>query len=195
VKPEGVPVTGCRVEGCESRLRGGLGYCSKHYQRLKKLGPDHVLVQPVTTGPDDDRFWAKVDKSAGDQECWPWRGKIEWTGYGRIWWNGKDESAHRVSYILTHGHIPKTLTIDHICKNRACQNPAHLRAVTHRENNLASSSRAAINAAKTHCKWGHEFTDANTYLTKRGQRHCRACIARRNAEAVERKRQRRLAVK
>lgn len=35
-------------------------------------------------------------------------------------------------------------------------------------------------ANKTHCKWGHEFDDANTRIY-RGQRFCRACQAERNA--------------
>lgn len=31
--------------------------------------------------------------------------------------------------------------------------------------------------AMTHCKHGHEFTPDNTYITKEGWRHCRACHA------------------
>lgn len=33
----------------------------------------------------------------------------------------------------------------------------------------------AINAAKTHCPKGHEYTPENTYYRERGWRHCRTC--------------------
>jgi hypothetical protein len=42
---------------------------------------------------------------------------------------------HRNIYQLYHGKIPKTLVIDHICRNRKCINPNHLEAVTSSENN------------------------------------------------------------
>lgn len=45
-----------------------------------------------------------------------------------------------------------------------------------------------INAAKTECKWGHEFTPENTICTARGHRACRECKNRRNRELDHRKR-------
>lgn len=40
---------------------------------------------------------------------------------------------------------------------------------------------AAINAAKTHCKWGHEFTPENTRWSN-GHRSCRTCYNKRLRE-------------
>jgi len=160
-----------------------------HYQRRKYRG---TLDQPIATATDADRFRVKVDASGGNAACWPWTAKLETTGYGRVWWNGREESAHRVAYVLRHGQIPDQLVIDHVCNTRSCVNPDHLRAVTHRENNARSSSPSAINAIKTHCKWGHEFTPENIYVPPKNpkSRHCRRCIARRDAEAVARARSR-----
>jgi hypothetical protein len=40
---------------------------------------------------------------------------------------------------------------------------------------LRGDTFAARNAAKTHCKHGHEFTPENTVARRDGRRRCRAC--------------------
>jgi hypothetical protein len=131
-----------------------------------------------------ERFWARVEKGPS---CWLWTGSINSvTGYptvGILRSLGSGGYAHRVSYILAWGRIPRGLTIDHLCRVRACVNPAHLEAVTSRENTLRSPvTLAALNARKTHCPKGHPYSGANLYLSRDGRaRSCRAC--RRKAAA------------
>lgn len=122
------------------------------------------------------RFWSKVDKDAPNG-CWQWRGYCHPTGYGRFS-RGKKEywQAHRFSYELLIGPIPEGLTLDHLCRNRGCVNPAHLEAVTIQVNLARGTSPSALNARKTHCKFGHEFTPENTATTPQG-RACRTCWA------------------
>lgn len=84
-----------------------------------------------------DRFWARVQTSDGG-ECWPWTGSKQQGGYGsvsvRVDGRVTSTPAHRMAYTLAKGPIPAGLTIDHLCRNRACCNPAHLEAVTIGEN-------------------------------------------------------------
>ena len=108
-----------------------------------------------------DRFWNKVSTTDG---CWEWQAGLNPEGYGWFWFDGGPRYAHVVAYQLTHGAIPDGLVIDHTCENRACVNPDHLEPVTSGVNLIRSATTlAGINARKTHCKRGHEFTPENTY--------------------------------
>ena len=112
-------------------------------------------------------------------DCWQWSRGLFRTGYGRITINSRPELAHRVAYEALVEPIPQGLDIDHLCRNRACINPDHLEPVTRRENLRRSPiTAAAINAAKTHCSRGHEFTAESTYYHgPRGEwRTCRICV-------------------
>lgn len=107
-------------------------------------------------------------------ECWEWVGAKISTGYGSLT-NGQRGSvlAHRKSYEIVVGPIPEGLTIDHLCRNRACINTDHLEPVTNAEN----TRRAA--ALRTHCVKGHPFDGDNVrvQVRKNGwrQRICVTC--------------------
>lgn len=73
-----------------------------------------------------DRFWSKVDKSAGTDGCWLWVGCRLKTGYGKFHLNGKTVRAHRLAYEMLVGPIPRGLLVCHHCDTRLCVKPDHL---------------------------------------------------------------------
>ena len=125
----------------------------------------------------EDRLWARVNATAN---CWEWTGALSTDGYGRIGLGprGQYKMAHRAVYESVVGPIPDGLTLDHLCRNRACVNPDHLEPVELAENlRRAPNQISTINANKTHCVNGHKFDSHNTYLRKDRprRRECRAC--------------------
>lgn len=95
-----------------------------------------------------ERFWSKVDKSG---ECWLWTGTVNGKGYGSLYFNGKVEGTHRVSFALTNGPIPPGLIVCHRCDNPPCVRPEHLFLGTYSENALDCSAKGRANgAARAH---------------------------------------------
>ncbi len=122
---------------------------------------------------DVKRFWAKVQKT---HTCWPWEGAKDRSGYGVFHIGSRKDGtrcnviAHRWVWEQEHGPIPSGLQIDHLCRNRACQNTAHMELVTSAEN-----TRRGEWANKTHCPQGHPYSGDNLYIDPKGWRHCRTC--------------------
>lgn len=145
--------------------------CDRHYRQTRHERPRISA---------DERFWSYVDKSGPmhptlGTPCWLWKGRMNVGGYGLFVTENKGNGAHRFAYQFAVGAIPDGLEIDHLCRNRRCVNPAHLEAVTHRENMRRAPSALR---SKTHCPRGHAFDAANTY-THRGHRRCKLCNTER----------------
>jgi hypothetical protein len=188
----GRPKRYCYVDGCGADAVGW-SMCKKHYQRWKKWG-DPRRVDTVRKATDSERFWSHVDRTTGD--CWLWLGATK-NGYGvfSVSVDGRSRmvQAHRFSYGEAHGVIPDGVTLDHLCHtdatawcksatecpHRRCVRPDHLAPMSLREN-----IQRGGNKAKTHCKYGHEFTADNIwwFTTQNGGRgrKCKTCGTARN---------------
>ena len=130
------------------------------------------------------------------ENCWEWTGG-KTTGYGRFFVGSKADhtakqvASHRFAYELLVGPVPEGLDLDHLCRNRACCNPAHLEPVTRQENLLRGIGpvvQRARHRSKTHCKRGHPLFGDNLYL-RPNERHCRTCEKARRQAARQRTRE------
>lgn len=106
--------------------------------------------------------------------CWDWIGGIN-KGYGSMWDGKRIVTAHHGMYERLVGPVPIGLTLDHLCRNTICVNPAHLEPVTLTVNILRGDGWAGLNARKTHCPKGHALEGANLLIVTHGWRRCRIC--------------------
>lgn len=119
----------------------------------------------------------RVDRNG---ECWIWTGPPTKGGYGQLRVNGgkgRRVLAHRLAYELFVGDPPPSL--HHKCGNKLCVNPDHLEPMTHADHMRRHAEE------RTHCRRGHPYDEANTYITPEGKRQCRACKARWMREVYE----------
>lgn len=143
-----------------------------------------------------ERFEAKIDRSGN---CHLWTGSTI-RGYGQIREAGEGSrmrKVHHVALELVGIEVPPGMTVDHVwargCRHKNCVRVEHLEVVTTRENTLRSTGPSAVNARKTHCSRGHEFTPENTGKQYRpnGGRRCLACSQIHAKAYEERRKQRR----
>ena len=176
----------CSVGQCERTGKLTRGMCAKHY----RYWLDHTPVDQRPVPPRFQRdFWGQVRK-AHARSCWVFDGPTVGRGHRR--WGRK--LAHRHSWELANGVIPRGMWVLHHCDNPPCVNPEHLYLGTVLENtrDAVARGRNYIPPRKTVCDEGHRIAGDNLRVVnaKNGRRqYCRICDNRRARERMRIKRE------
>lgn len=130
---------------------------TKTYLGHKKGTPRKFLQGHKPLSFYTDRY--EVDERTG---CWNWTGTMRSNGYGAYRRGREQKAAHKVIYELRNGPVPAGYDLDHLCRNRACVNPAHLEPVS-RSENLRRGSRGKMTVSAI---FALRLADASTSLTR-----------------------------
>jgi len=101
------------------------------------------------------RFAEKV--VVQDNDCHEWQSTMHRDGYGKFWLNGGQIQAHRASYLIHCGEIPRGAWVLRKCDNRKCVNPEHLYLGDSKQN-----SHDRTNRLRYGCRSGLTTEDVNT---------------------------------
>lgn len=121
-----------------------------------------------------EKLWSRVVHVDG---CLLYTGARSTKGYGSIRNKHGIYSTHRLVYIIAIG-IPRSKShyvVDHMCSQKACCNPDHLRLVP----SFVNASENTKWTRRELCANGHLMIKANrrvaNYKNGRPHTHCRLC--------------------
>ncbi len=118
-------------------------------------------------------MWKYVQRT---DSCWLWTRAKNRKGYGQFRVNGKLHITHRLAWELHNGSIQEGIHVLHRCDVPSCCRLDHLFLGTNQDNvddKMAKHRHTIKN--RTHCKFGHPYSQENTRIRPDGARQCRNC--------------------
>ena len=127
--PEGMTLDHlCRTRNCVNPAHMEVVTLAENNRRRAQEETDLFTIDDISY---------TIDEVTG---CWN-ATRVQRDGYARVFVGGNVVAAHRIMYVRHRGNFAKWQQLDHLCRNKACLNPAHLEPVSRIEN-----VRRAINA-------------------------------------------------
>lgn len=108
------------------------GLCSTHYEQVRARRR-YKTINPIwhLSMPERLEYYSIPISECG---CIIWIGGVDKDGYGKIYFENRNDRAHRVAYKLAFGDIPEGLLVCHKCDTPSCINPNHLFIGTSQDN-------------------------------------------------------------
>lgn len=106
--------------------------------------------------------------------CILWTGVKNNKGYGRLTYESKQFSAHRVSFELAYGPINSGLFVLHSCDSPLCINPKHLSLGDQSENMRQASERGRCRGGSMQGEQHHKakLTEKDIVSIRQDSRSC-----------------------
>jgi hypothetical protein len=104
--------------------------------------------------------------------CWLWIAAVSKSGYGASYNNGKQQSAHRMSWEIENGKIPEGMFVCHKCDEKTCVNPDHLFLGTPKDNmqDMINKGRRVVPSTRNRMR-GCDWRDAHLGKLPTGEAH------------------------
>lgn len=125
------------------------------------------------------KYVIKTKRDDGVEHCWLWHGPHNTNNYGVFDSSIDERNAHRFSWLIHRGDIPKGMTIDHICEIRCCVNPDHMELKTQSENSKMIGMRDVIQLLYN--RTNNEYDIMDTIPTTSRLQQCVKWMEERNA--------------
>lgn len=115
---------------------GTLTKLFKSYNIFRKYCQEPILKRndnPITLE------WMKEQCLIDKNDCWNWKNCKDQNGYGIVYYNKQNYYTHRAAYKLKYPEEDiSNLIIRHLCHNRLCCNPDHVKSGSRRDNSIDS---------------------------------------------------------
>jgi hypothetical protein len=127
--------------------------------------------------PLAERIRAKL--VPGEGGCLLWVGYVDKQGIPKVSDRGRQVRLQRAAWQLSNGRVPRGMVVLACPRDPRCAHVDHLSLVSKGDVCRDNLPELRVNAAKRFCPAGHPYDRRNTYTSKAGERHCRACIRER----------------
>lgn len=148
--------------------------CSESFKRglTKSCGCLTTSGSEIFMKNAKERLLSKLKKC--ESGCWEWIGKVNPSGYGMmLLWGLKIQTAHRASYLLHFGILPKDKLVCHKCDNKICCNPDHLYLGTPKDNTRDAIERGRFPKGPNKSKGHIGEKNSKSKLTNEKVKHIR----------------------